>query len=447
MDKRTFYIQTFGCQMNVYDSERIAILLEEQNYKRVNTPEEADLVFINTCSVREKPEQKLFSALGRWRQIKKKNPRLILGVGGCVAQQEGEGLLERFPYLDFVLGTKELQSLGPILYDLETSGKRTAATALKGRVDPYAFLPFKAPTSKVSSFVSIMQGCDNYCAYCIVPFVRGREVSRPSLEILKEIRLLASSGVKEITLLGQNVNSYGQKPGGEIGFAELLEAVQAIPEIERIRFTTSHPKDLSSSLIGAFGRLSKLCEHIHLPLQSGSNPILERMNRGYTREEYIDKVELLRKNCPHISVTADMIVGFPGETDEDFAATLELIERIQFDELFSFKYCDRPYTRARLFPDKVPGGTSQKRLEELQALQNKITRRQRRRWEGKEVEVLVDGPSKSNPQETMGRTRNHHIVNFPGRNYPEGSLVNVKITKVLAHSLRGKTLGKGDADI
>lgn len=447
MDKKKYYIQTLGCQMNVYDSESISNLLEKEGFIRTDLPEDADLIFINTCSVREKPEQKLFSALGRFRKIKKKKPQLILGVGGCTAQLAGEGLLERFPFLDFVLGTKEINSLATILNKIETSGKRMAATALKGRVNPYASLPFKPPSSRVSSFVSIMQGCDNYCAYCIVPFVRGREVSRPSREILEEIGLLASSGVKEITLLGQNVNSYGQKPGGEIGFVGLLEAVQTIPQIERIRFTTSHPKDLSLQLIGAFGRLSKVCEHIHLPLQSGSNRILERMNRSYTREEYIEKVELLRRSCPPISFTTDLIVGFPGETDEDFAATLEMIERIQYDEFFSFKYCDRPYTQARLFPDKVPAEISQRRLQTLQALQKKISYQKRKSWEGKVVQVLVEGASKVNPQESSGRTRNHHIVNFSGRDYLEGSLVNVKITKAFPHSLRGKAIGTGGADV
>jgi tRNA-2-methylthio-N6-dimethylallyladenosine synthase len=446
MEKNKYYIQTFGCQMNVYDSDRVATLLEEESYQRVNMPEEADLIFINTCSVREKPVQKLLSALGRFRKIKRRNPRLILGMGGCVAQQEGERLLKRFSFLDFVIGTKELRRIKEILEDLKVSGKRRAAVALEGRTDPYADLPLHAPPSRISSFVTIMQGCDNYCAYCIVPFVRGREVSRASRDILEEIRLLASSGVKEVTLLGQNVNSYGQKPGGEISFTELLEGVQEIPGIARIRFTTSHPKDLSSKLIGAFGRLPKLCEHIHLPLQSGSNRILALMNRGYTCEEYLDKIGLLRETCPQISVTTDMIVGFPGETDKDFAATLNMIAKARFDEFFSFIYGDRPYTQARLFPGKVPEEISQKRLEVLQSLQKEISEKQHRCLEGEIAEVLVEGPSKSNPRESAGRTRSHHTVNFPGRNFPDGSLIKIKITGALAHSLRGEALGKGDPD-
>ncbi len=444
MNIKKFFIQTFGCQMNVYDSERVGYLLEGEGYERAEAPEEADLIFLNTCSVREKPAQKVYSALGRFQGLKERNPRLLIGVGGCVAQQEGEGLLERFSYVDFVLGTKELPRLKGILKDLEGSGKRQTAIGLEGRVDPYALLPSYSPRSKACSFVSIMQGCDNYCTYCVVPFVRGREVSRPSRDILEEIRSLASCGVKEVTLLGQNVNSYGQKPGGEMGFVQLLEAVEAISGIERIRFTTSHPKDLSVDLAGAFGRLSRLCEHIHLPLQSGSDRILRRMNRGYTREEYWEKVQALRRNCPDISITADLMVGFPGEAEEDFAATVKMIERVQFDEFFSFKYSDRPQTRARLFADKVSEDVSQRRLEEIQTLQKKITRQRNKRWEGREVEVLVEGRSKTNAEESAGRTRTRHLVNFSGKNDPDGTLVKLKITKALAHSLRGEALPRGE---
>jgi tRNA-2-methylthio-N6-dimethylallyladenosine synthase len=282
-----------------------------------------------------------------------------------------------------------------------------------------------------------MQGCDNFCSFCIVPFVRGREVSRPSRAILEEIQTLAARGVKEVTLLGQNVNSYGNKMPGELSFVELLEAVQGIHGIERIRFTTSHPKDLSRALIEAFGRLPKLCEHIHLPLQSGSNRILERMNRGYAREEYLEKVTMLRQACPGISLTTDMIVGFPGEAEADFQSTLEMIEQVRFADLFSFKYSDRPYTRATQFSDKVPEEVSRRRLMELQALQGRITCKRNKIWEGRTVEILVEGRSKTNAEESMGRTRTNHIVNFPGKSYPVGSLLRLRIEKPLAHSLRG----------
>jgi tRNA-2-methylthio-N6-dimethylallyladenosine synthase len=437
MSTKNLYLQTFGCQMNVYDSERISQLLAARNYRLVESPSDADLIFVNTCSVREKPEQKVYSLLGRFRALKKKNPKLIIGMGGCLAQQEGEGFLERFPHLDFVLGTKEFNQINRLLDDLEAFGKRGVATTLNGRVDPYASLPFSPSSSKATALVSIMQGCDNFCSFCIVPFVRGREVSRPSRAILEEIQTLAARGVKEVTLLGQNVNSYGNKMPGELGFVELLEAVQGIHGIERIRFTTSHPKDLSRALIEAFGRLPKLCEHIHLPLQSGSNRVLERMNRGYAREEYLEKVTMLRQAYPGISLTTDMIVGFPGETEADFQATLEMIEQVRFADLFSFRYSDRPYTRATQFPDKVPEEVSRRRLMELQALQRRITCKRNKIWEGRTVEILVEGRSKTNAAESMGRTRTNHIVNFPGKSHPVGSLVRLRIEKPLAHSLRG----------
>ncbi|HEX7372130.1 MAG TPA: tRNA (N6-isopentenyl adenosine(37)-C2)-methylthiotransferase MiaB [Thermodesulfobacteriota bacterium] len=442
MEGKKLFLQTFGCQMNVYDSERIVQLLAARNYRLVEDPAQADLIFLNTCSVREKPEQKVYSALGRFRMLKRKNPNLIIGIGGCVAQQEGGNLLQQVPYLDFVVGTKELGRITDLLDDLETSGRRQAATALDGRIDPYAFLPFSPPDSKALAFVSVMQGCDNFCSFCIVPFVRGREVSRPSPEILEEIRTLAAAGVKEVTLLGQNVNSYGNRTPGEKNFRELLEAVQEVEGIERIRFTTSHPKDLSPALIAAFGMLPKLCEHIHLPLQSGSNRILKRMNRGYSREEYLDKVAELRRICTEISITTDMIVGFPGEEDADFQSSMEIIEQVQFDDLFSFKYSDRPNTRASLFHDKVPEEISRSRLMELQAHQRKITLRKSKLWEGREVEVLVEGPSKANGEESMGRTRTNRIVNFPGIQPKPGLLSRVKIQKALAHSLRGEAPGK-----
>ncbi len=423
--------------MNVYDSERISQLLAARNYRLVENPSDADLIFVNTCSVREKPEQKVYSLLGRLRALKKENPKLIIGMGGCLAQQEGEGFLERFPHLDFVLGTKEFNQINRLLDDLEAFGKRGVATTLNGRVDPYASLPLSPSSAKATALVSIMQGCDNFCSFCIVPFVRGREVSRPSRAILEEIQTLAARGVKEVTLLGQNVNSYGNKMPGELSFVELLEAVQGIHGIERIRFTTSHPKDLSRALIEAFGRLPKLCEHIHLPLQSGSNRILERMNRGYAREEYLEKVTMLRQACPGISLTTDMIVGFPGEAEADFQSTLEIIEQVRFADLFSFKYSDRPYTRATQFPDKVPEEVSRRRLMELQALQRRITCKRNKIWEGRTVEILVEGRSKTNAEESMGRTRTNHIVNFPGKSYAVGSLLRLRIEKPLAHSLRG----------
>jgi tRNA-2-methylthio-N6-dimethylallyladenosine synthase len=440
MNPRKFFIQTFGCQMNVYDSERIAQVLTARDYRQVDDPARADLILVNTCSVREKPEKKVYSALGRFRRLKRKNPKLIIGVGGCVAQQEGQGLLERVPFLDFVLGTKELCRIPEILDDLEKSGVRGCAVNLDGRIDPYRGLAISPGPGRPTSFISIMQGCDNFCSFCIVPFVRGREVSRPSKDLMEEIGVLSSQGVKEVTLLGQNVNSYGKQTPGESSFVELLERVEKTPGIERVRFTTSHPKDLSSDLIEAFGRLTKLCEHIHLPLQSGSNRILERMNRGYTREEYEEKVLNLRQTCPEISITTDIIVGFPGEEEKDHQETMEMIRKIQFDDLFSFRYSDRPHTRASLFPDKIAEELKQRRLSELQAMQKDITQRKNQAWEGRDVEVLTEGPSKAKAEERTGRTRTNRIVNFPGDSVPVGALVRVRVRRALAHSLRGELL-------
>lgn len=404
----------------------------------VNNPREADLIFLNTCTVREKPAQKVYSILGRLRPLKKKNPNLIIGVGGCLAQQEGENLLARFAQVDFVLGTKEFNRLLEILNIIEKSGTRLAATELNGRIDPYAELPLVGePNSAATAFVSIMQGCDNFCSFCIVPLVRGREVSRPSRDILKEISLLAQKGVKEVTLLGQNVNSYGKTSPGELDFSGLLRAIQEIPGIERIRFTTSHPRDLTESLIECFGQLCKLCEHIHLPLQSGSDRILKLMNRGYTFQEYLQKVKRLRQVCPDISITTDMIVGFPGEKEEDFQASLEALGLIEFDEMFSFQYADRPGTKASSLAEKVPKEIGERRLRELQTFQKKITQQKNKAYEGKTVQVLVEGKSKNCPEESTGRTRTNRIVNFPGIFAP-GRLVNVRIVQAYAHSLRGE---------
>jgi len=440
MDLKRFFIQTFGCQMNVYDSERIAQVLTARNYRPVDDPARADLILVNTCSVREKPEEKAYSALGRFRALKRKKPGLLIGVAGCVAQQEGEGLLARLPFLDFVLGTKELRKIPEILDNLERTAGRACAIALDGRIDPYRELPLFPAPSGPSAFVSIMQGCDNFCSFCLVPFVRGREVSRRSRDIREEIGALSEKGVKEVTLLGQNVNSYGLRTPGELDFVGLLESIEKIPGMKRIRFTTSHPKDLSPGLIGAFGRLSKLCEHIHLPLQSGSNRILGLMNRGYTKEEYLERVERLRTACPEISITTDLIVGFPGEEEKEFQETLEMVERIQFEEMFSFRYSDRPRTRALTFGPKIPEDSKQRRLAELQALQRGITQRRYKAWEGREAEILVEGPSKAGGGEKTGRTRGNHIVNFPGASVAAGSLVRVRIQMALAHSLRGELL-------
>jgi len=437
MQKRV-YIETYGCQMNEHDTERILRLLEGADYFETKDAREADFILINTCSVREKPEHKVYSALGRYKCLKEKRGTVI-GVAGCVAQQEGDKLLDRIPYLDMVIGTQAIPIIPQLLQQIEVSGERICETSFD-QDGQYlkTVLPEKS-IGKVKSFVTIMQGCDHFCSFCIVPYVRGREKSRPSKEIIEEVRHLAGMGVKEVCLLGQNVNSYGKGLGGEeISFSELLERIHPIEGIERIRFTTSHPKDLSGELIHSFSKLKKLCEHMHLPFQSGSNKVLKTMHRGYTKESYLEKIDRLRERCPSIALTADVIVGFPGEEEEDFRETLDLMDKVQFDDLFSFKYSPRKGTRAAQIEDKVEEKVKQERLSLLQEIQKHITHRKNQVLEGYVEEVLVEGRSKQGAQDVTGRTRSNKIVNFEGDLELVGKLVPVRIVEVYAHSLRGE---------
>ncbi len=438
MEKRV-YIETYGCQMNEHDTERILRLLEGSSYLETKEAKEADFILINTCSVREKPEQKVYSALGRYKWLKKKRGAII-GVAGCVAQQEGGKLLDRVPYLDMVIGTHAIPMLPQLLQKIEVSGERVCETSLD-RDGEYlrAVLPQK-PLDKVKSYVTIMQGCDHFCSFCIVPYVRGREKSRSSQEIIEEVKHLAGMGVKEVCLLGQNVNSYGKGLGEEIGFPELLHHIDEIEGLHRIRFTTSHPKDLSEELIQAFSKLPKLCEHIHLPFQSGSDRILKAMHRGYTKESYLEKIDRLGKVCPSIAVTADVIVGFPGEEERDFEETLDLLQKVRFDDLFSFKYSPRKGTRAAQFEDRVEEKVKQDRLSVLQEIQKEITLQKNQELENYVEEVLVEGRSKQSEKDMTGRTRSNKIINFEGDLGLVGQFVPVRITKAYAHSLRGEIL-------
>jgi len=435
--ERRVYIETYGCQMNEHDTERIFRLLEGSHYLETKDATEADLILINTCSVREKPEHKVYSALGRYKWLKKKRGTII-GVAGCVAQQEGNKLLDRIPYLDMVIGTHAIPMIPQLLQKIEVSGERVCETSFD-QDGKYlkAVLPGR-PLEKVKSYVTIMQGCDHFCSFCVVPFVRGREKSRSSKEIIEEVRHLAGMGVKEVCLLGQNVNGYGKGLEEEISFSELLERINQIEGIERIRFTTSHPKDLSEELIQSFSKLEKLCEHMHLPFQSGSNKVLKAMHRGYTKESYLQKVYHLKEVCPSLAITADVIVGFPGEEEGDFRETLDLMEKIQFDELFSFKYSPRKETRAAQFEDKVEEEVKQERLSTLQEFQKETTLRKNQELEGCIKEVLVEGQSKQSTQDVTGRTRSNKIVNFEGDLDLVGKLVPVRIVKAYAHSLRGE---------
>ena len=457
------YINTIGCQMNVYDSEQIAMRLTGLGYQQTSSLEKADLVIVNTCTIRAKAEQKAFSFLGRLARLKKKKPGLISGVGGCVAQQEGEKIFKRIPYLDLVFGTQAIDRLPQLIQKIEQ--KRCRIVDIE-QADKPLFQEADdsiAATDQMSRFVTIMRGCDNFCSYCVVPYVRGRETSRHPDDIINEIQQYAQTGLKEVTLLGQNVNSYGKKER-LCAFTELLSRVSQIEQLLRIRFTTSHPKDFDQDLINAFRTNEKLCKHIHLPVQSGSNRVLKRMNRKYTKALYLDKVAKLRDTCPDIAITSDIIVGFPGESTADFDETLELIRTVEFDGLFAFKYSDRPNAPAAEFDTKISDPQKKDRLQILLDLQETLTRRKNQALVGTCLPILAEGFSKrqssgnlNQPDQAVqwtGRTSTNKIVNF----YQDGNsancndicpgqLVNVKIEKAYSHSLWGKPVeGKAAAE-
>ncbi len=440
--------------MNVYDSEQIARGLRALRYNMTTSPEEADLIIVNTCAIREKAEQKVFSFLGRLVGLKRKKPDLIIGVGGCVAQQEGAKILQRVPHLDLVFGTNAIGRLPGIIETIESKKCRIVDIEMSEQIEELDFVTDEYHKGKVTNFVTIMQGCDNYCTYCVVPYVRGRETSRNPEKIISEISRLIESGVREVTLLGQNVNSYGKKEG-LCTFPELLALVNGIDDLLRIRFTTSHPKDLSEDLMLAFKELDKLCSHIHLPIQSGSNRVLKRMNRKYDRKLYLAKVDKMRNICPDIAITSDIIVGFPGETRADFEETLELIKEMEFDGLFAFKYSDRPNAAATLFPDKISEKEKNERLQQVLNLQDHFTTKKNKELVGSTQSILVEGLSKKQTKidiqksyqdvQWTGRTSTNKIVNFPlGDDAVScdeiiiGRMVNVRIVKAFSHSLWGE---------
>ena len=427
--------------MNVNDSEKIVALLKGAGYRPTTDFSLADLIILNTCSVRAKAEQKVYNHLGRYKGLKNRNRRMILGVGGCVAQQEGERLLASVPFLDIVFGTHNLHLL-PEMVRAAEKGQRLAETAFIDNDTRLDLFPADPGGGGVSRFVTVMQGCDNFCSYCIVPHVRGREISRRSAEIVDEIGKMADKGVREVTLLGQNVNSYGLKSPDEPEFAALLRLVAGIPGIERIRFTTSHPKDISPPLIACFAELPKLCGHIHLPAQSGSDAVLARMNRGYTRVQYLAKVAALRDARPDIQITGDMIVGFPGETEDDFARTLSLMEEVRYADLFSFIYSPRPETKAAEYPEHIDRVEKQTRLDRLLGLQRGMTLEWNRSLVGSRQRVLAEGISKRGDQ-LYGRTSGNRTVNFAGDPALIGSMVEVTITRAFQNSLLGEIPGPG----
>lgn len=446
MNKKYLYIHTIGCQMNVYDAERMAGVLQPLGYELTRFPDAADLIIVNTCTIREKAEQKVFSFLGRLSEMKSERPGLLIAVGGCVAQQEGRHIISRAPYVDIVFGTHAIGRL-PILSEQAAKGNRPIVDVeLSDIVDEKDYALKSAADNSISRFVTIMQGCDNFCTYCVVPYVRGREISRNPESIIQEIKLLVASGVKEVTLLGQNVNSYGSKEG-LCTFAELLKKVSEIEGLLRIRFTTSHPKDLSEDLMAAFRDIDKLCKHIHLPVQSGSNSVLKRMNRKYTREIYLEKIIKLRQICPEIAISSDIIAGFPGETRRDFEDTLDLMRKVAYDSLFAFKYSDRPLAPARKFSDKVPEEEKVARLEEILELQEGYTLDKNRSMIGKNQLILTDGLSrkaeKTGETQWSGRTSGNKIVNFICEDNTgdlTGRMVLVRIEEAHSHSLKGKPI-------
>ena len=417
--KKKFYIKTFGCQMNDHDSEQMAGLLQEQGYHMTQDPKTADIILINTCSIREKSEHKAYSELGRYAQLKKERPEIIVGMAGCVAQREGKKVFKRYPWADLAFGSANIPDL-PNMIKERQSGKIHVL-----RTDQPLGPPSSSPAIRkdpVRAWITIMEGCDKHCSFCVVPETRGKERSRPATEIIEEVKNLGGSGYKEVTLLGQTVNSYGK--GSSTDFPDLLWQLNDLPGIERIRFMTSHPMDLSDKLIQAIGMLPKVCEHLHLPLQSGSDSILEKMRRNYTFSGYLKKIQTLRRVVPAISLTSDIIVGHPDETDQDFEKTIEAIQQIRFDAIFAFKYSPRSGTQAAESPNQVPEDVKDHRLRRLLMLQKTISDEQNKFCSDTIQQVLVDGVSQRDPHRLIGRTRSHRTVRFHGK------LLNVRIINI-----------------
>jgi tRNA-2-methylthio-N6-dimethylallyladenosine synthase len=441
-ETRKLYIRTFGCQMNEYDSAKMADVLgqaQADGVEATDDPAQADIVLFNTCSVREKAQEKVFSDLGRLRALKRERPDMVIGVGGCVASQEGANIVSRAPYVDVVFGPQTLHRLPQLIAARRRTGRPQVDISFP-EIEKFDHLP-PARVEGASAFVSIMEGCSKYCSFCVVPYTRGEEVSRPFEDVLTEVAGLAEQGVREVTLLGQNVNAYlGATGAGEerADFAMLLDYVAEMPGIERIRYTTSHPREFSQRLVDAHGTIAKLAAHVHLPVQSGSDRVLAAMKRGYTVLEYKSIIRRLRAARPDVSITSDFIVGFPGETEQDFQRTMALIEDVGFDGSFSFVYSPRPGTPAADLADDTPQATKLARLQRLQAATDGHARRISEAMVGTTQRVLVEGPSRKDPNELSGRTENNRVVNFAGAPRLVGHLVDLAITSALPHSLRGE---------
>lgn len=432
----TFFIKTYGCQMNVHDSEKICGIFHDSGYQKVEEMKNADVIVLNTCSVREKPEQKIYTQLGRIKKIKAQNPHLIVAICGCVAQQEKEELFKKSLVPDLIIGPKNIHQLPELIEINHATAKKITAISGAKQV-PVFELPYIERLSPFKAFITIMEGCNKFCSFCVVPFTRGREVCRPFNKILHEASRLVHNGYKEICLLGQNVNSYVYD---KYTFPDLLDAVGEIPSLQRIRFVTSYPKDLDDKLIDVMKNNNKICNSLHLPVQSGSNDVLNRMRRGYTREDYLNTINSLKKAIPSINLSTDIIVGFPGETDQDFQLTLDLVQQAQFTMMYSFKYSPRPYTCALRYADNVPEQIKEKRLAALQELQKAIQIDFYKELVGQDKEILVDGCSKRNIGEQTGRTTENIIVNFAAGKNVSGKIVLVRITHALNNCVKGEII-------
>jgi tRNA-2-methylthio-N6-dimethylallyladenosine synthase len=432
------FIRTFGCQMNEYDSDKMAdVLAASDGYEKTSDPAEADLILFNTCSVREKAQEKVFADLGRVKPLKRTKPGLLIGVGGCVASQEGEEIVRRAPYVDLVFGPQTLHRLPELIAERHATGRPQVDISFP-EIEKFDHLP-PARVEGASAFVSIMEGCSKYCTFCVVPYTRGEEVSRPFDDVLAEVRHLAASGVKEVVLLGQNVNAYrGSLADGEVAdFALLLAHVARVEAIERIRYTTSHPLEFTQRLVDAHARIPKLAAQVHLPVQAGSDRVLAAMKRGYTTMEYKSIIRRLRAARPDVSISSDFIVGFPGETEEDFDQTMKLVDEIRFDGSFSFVFSPRPGTPAANLRDDTPQAAKLARLQRLQKRLQELAGEYSRAMVGTRQRVLVEGPSKKDVRELAARTENNRVVNFQGDRRLVGQFVEVDITAALPHSLRG----------
>ena len=425
--------------MNEYDSDKISDLLsEDPKVCKTENQSDADIILFNTCSVREKAQEKVFSDLGRIKHLKKKNPNLLIGVGGCVASQEGENIIKRAPYVDLVFGPQTLHKV-PEMVEKARNEKRSQVDISFPEIEKFDNLPLTKKNNGPTAFVSIMEGCSKYCSFCVVPYTRGTEFSRPIMNIIPEVQGLINSGTTEITFLGQNVNAYYDQVE-KIDFGGLLELSSSISQLKRIRYTSSHPREVTESLINAYKELPKLVSQIHLPVQSGSDSVLASMKRGYTSLEYKSIIKKLRKNRPNLSVSSDFIVGFPGETDSDFEQTLNLVQKVKFDSSYSFIYSDRPGTPASMLPNKIEADVKSKRLKKLQQILDKYSLDFSSQMLDKEEEVLVEGISKRNSSDLTGRTENNRVVNFPGKPELKGKIVKLLITELRQHTLRGKIL-------